>query len=783
MDDERLPTSVFQTGVSSTSALNTSLGYESAAEAQVESAVSPSAAVSTASVTHDDDDGDGDLLDNMYTLPNFSSDEEASTAAAAVVIDEDEPIVILDSDDDDDVPIKWPIDVRGRKMHRRSPVESDSDASKMHLDSDSVAVEFDSDSDGSAVDQPAVVVVPPKVGPPRDLSVRTQISAGFQAERHRPAPKIPAARRRGVAQAPSRSLPRHPVTFDDDEAFGFSIIEDAPRRLVGADGLRLQGNQNRSSPIPGAAAAKQKAADRSSPAPTQFARQLLLTKVLSIKAEDLERPISNTMSLPPLPTKFKNITEYQELYCHLLAEECRAMLEAEWAAVNPANTKECRVDRVTRVRGVLQLDLVSSERLDFTLSTDTVVVVHTTNGPIAKVLAIVKESAARGGGTRVLLKALMQEVVGGIAPFSTRVKIGHTVAVLPVSNIRSVVRQVEAVGAIGTNSLHEYLLGHGPATNAGAASTTAASASADRMNLLQPTSPWEAVRDDLRGRLNESQVEAVASCLTDSNRLVAVQGPPGTGKSTTLISLVIAILRGANEVVVTSNTGSSRSLSSGSNPRSRLKEVSLAGGKVGSKSRRRLLVCAPSNAAIDELVRRFGRAGARTDAGPLRCVRVGHHPHASVEQWSLKRLIQVRLENIAKLLKGKHKMLQQGRSDVSETKKHLAELGRQVTEAAKFSNIPGCGDDIRTQISHLKMQREDKARELTQCEVSVKRLSADVSAIQKRLSRGEQEVKHKVSVGIRRGIFLLFPCDTLGGEGTLFSHDAHSTTTCVMTIL
>jgi DNA replication ATP-dependent helicase Dna2 len=56
--------------------------------------------------------------------------------------------------------------------------------------------------------------------------------------------------------------------------------------------------------------------------------------------------------------------------------------------------------------------------------------------------------------------------------------------------------------------------------------------------------------------LNESQIEAVAKCLslTDENYFFLIHGPPGTGKTTTIAELVIQLLRRNKNILITSHT-------------------------------------------------------------------------------------------------------------------------------------------------------------------------------------------------------------------------------------
>eukprot|EP01071_Lankesteria_metandrocarpae_P011533 Lankesteria_metandrocarpae@DN5451_c1_g1_i12.p1 len=104
-----------------------------------------------------------------------------------------------------------------------------------------------------------------------------------------------------------------------------------------------------------------------------------------------------------------------------------------------------------------------------------------------------------------------------------------------------------------------------------------------------------------RADLNESQLESLRHALTDRSGITLLQGPPGTGKTKTLLAIV-SVLYDYN--------------------------------KRYAISPKKILVCAPSNAAVDEIASRVmseGLPGYKTklcgvsskQVYPM-CVRVGH---------------------------------------------------------------------------------------------------------------------------------------------------------------
>jgi hypothetical protein len=109
-------------------------------------------------------------------------------------------------------------------------------------------------------------------------------------------------------------------------------------------------------------------------------------------------------------------------------------------------------------------------------------------------------------------------------------------------------------------------------------------------------------------RLNHAQERAIAASLDITVPFTLIQGPPGTGKTRTIVALVSALV--------------------------------MTGG--GEWSGARVLVCAPSNAAVDEIAMRlFEGLGAAGGGGVAKVVRVGARGQMRSEVWdamSLDRL-------------------------------------------------------------------------------------------------------------------------------------------------
>lgn len=111
--------------------------------------------------------------------------------------------------------------------------------------------------------------------------------------------------------------------------------------------------------------------------------------------------------------------------------------------------------------------------------------------------------------------------------------------------------------------------------------------------------------------LNAAQAKAIKSAL-DNDAFTLIQGPPGSGKTKTITALVGALLTGA----LSSDQGVAISRPTG---------IGSSRPPARSSTAKKLLVCAPSNAAVDELVMRF-KDGVKTVNGrheKLSVIRLG----------------------------------------------------------------------------------------------------------------------------------------------------------------
>ncbi|XP_071931172.1 probable helicase MAGATAMA 3 isoform X1 [Coffea arabica] len=181
---------------------------------------------------------------------------------------------------------------------------------------------------------------------------------------------------------------------------------------------------------------------------------------------------------------------------------------------------------------------------------------------------------------------------------------------------------------------------------------------------------------------NLSQIEAINAGLS-RKKFILIQGPPGTGKTQTILGLLSAILH-ATPARVHSNKGKLSGVKRGPelalqdkyahwekaspwlvgiNPRDELMPIDGDDGffpttgndlkpEVVNSSRKyrvRVLVCAPSNSALDEIVLRLLNTGIRDEndhAYSPKIVRIGLKPHHSVQAVSMDYLVEQKLAGV-----------------------------------------------------------------------------------------------------------------------------------------
>mmetsp|Transcript_22878 Transcript_22878/g.25839 ORF Transcript_22878/g.25839 Transcript_22878/m.25839 type:complete len:1296 (+) Transcript_22878:27-3914(+) len=192
----------------------------------------------------------------------------------------------------------------------------------------------------------------------------------------------------------------------------------------------------------------------------------------------------------------------------------------------------------------------------------------------------------------------------------------------------------------------------------------------------------------MRRKVNDSQYETIGNICNPPHRISLIQGPPGTGKTFTIVSIVSTLL--------------------------------------ASKPKPKIMICTPSNAAVDEIVLRLVTKGImQTDGSPRipSVLRVGvfdresKEPPPEVKKVSL----EAKLEQMFK----SHDQ-QSAEFQILQFKKDLDKLERKIVQLKnqkwteenqkQINRTIGEKDNIRLRLGALrteKLQKADRKKDFT----------------------------------------------------------------------
>lgn len=206
----------------------------------------------------------------------------------------------------------------------------------------------------------------------------------------------------------------------------------------------------------------------------------------------------------------------------------------------------------------------------------------------------------------------------------------------------------------------------------------------------------QAVRDVMNNyNLNTGQAKAILNAK-ENDGFTLVQGPPGTGKTKTIIAMVGTLLTG----VLKANTGAVA-----------VTRPSGVAAQAGTGMPKKLLICAPSNAAVDEIVLRL-KGGVKTTTGAfhkISVLRLGRSDavNAAVKDVTLDELVNTRMNVEVKQNKD-FSDYDKMHKEAGAVKQKLAELRAELeavrltdassTECAKLQREIG---ELRTRQAHM----------------------------------------------------------------------------------
>ncbi|KAK7402855.1 DEAD-box type RNA helicase [Neonectria punicea] len=242
--------------------------------------------------------------------------------------------------------------------------------------------------------------------------------------------------------------------------------------------------------------------------------------------------------------------------------------------------------------------------------------------------------------------------------------------------------------------------------------------------------------------LNRGQAMAVLGAH-DNDGFTLIQGPPGTGKTKTIVAMVGTLLS------------------------EQLSQMNNQGVPVGVPLRpmgaptpndqarpKKLLVCAPSNAAVDELVLRL-KSGIKTIGGKTRkinVIRLGRSDaiNVAVRDVTLDELVKARLEGDTTKEKAKADR-EKLHEDAGKIKEELSELRPRLEETR--------GLDDRALYNTLSRQFEELKRRQMQIGKQIDAQKDSGNSVAREMEMRRRQVQQEILNGAQ------VLCATLSGSG------------------
>ncbi|KHN98760.1 uncharacterized protein MAM_03222 [Metarhizium album ARSEF 1941] len=241
--------------------------------------------------------------------------------------------------------------------------------------------------------------------------------------------------------------------------------------------------------------------------------------------------------------------------------------------------------------------------------------------------------------------------------------------------------------------------------------------------------------------LNHGQAVAVLGAQ-DNDGFTLIQGPPGTGKTKTITAMVGSLL--SEQLSQVSN-----GVPVGAPFRPLAGVVAAAQGRP-----KKLLVCAPSNAAVDELVLRL-KSGVKTSSGktkPINVLRLGRTDaiNVAVKDVTLDELVRTRLEgdNTKDKAKAERDKLHE---DAAKIKEELAEI-RQLLDEARAQDNRSTQNILSRKFDELKRQQMNIGKQIDANKDSGNSLAREMEMRRRQV---QQEILNSAHV----------LCATLSGSG------------------
>ncbi|KAI4163578.1 MAG: hypothetical protein LQ342_002850 [Letrouitia transgressa] len=239
-------------------------------------------------------------------------------------------------------------------------------------------------------------------------------------------------------------------------------------------------------------------------------------------------------------------------------------------------------------------------------------------------------------------------------------------------------------------------------------------------------------------KVNNAQAKAIRSAV-DNDAFTLIQGPPGSGKTKTIVAIVGALLSGTfvDKAIAITRPSSAEDVR-----------------RPAPSASKKLLVCAPSNAAVDELVMRF-KDGIKTVSGEaqkLSIIRLGRSDaiNSNVKDVTLDELVnaKINLASDKKTNTGEdiHQLMMMHKDTCEKLNVLRAELEKQNGQGQTAS------PEQERDIESFKRKKQQLSTKIDQTRDSGDIIARDAEINRRQIQQGILDSAHII-------------CATLSGSG------------------
>ncbi|THH12551.1 hypothetical protein EW146_g7587 [Bondarzewia mesenterica] len=309
--------------------------------------------------------------------------------------------------------------------------------------------------------------------------------------------------------------------------------------------------------------------------------------------------------LAHVPDNFTDYNHYRRTFEPLLLLECWAQILQ--SKEEPKEIYECKIASRSFVDDWLNVDILITEPLKkgwFLTDTDVVLLQHTATNK--SILGKAEKFRTTPFGVQAVQVAIRCFLGSGVDP---GLQVNSTWRISKVLSLSTLHREYGALVAMPCYDHADFFL-------------------RPQLSKKPYVDDKEIQQTMAKYNVNEPQAVAIASSMRTEG-FTLIQGPPGTGKTSTICGLVQSFLASRPRPTTAINAG-------------------RAPGPVDKSQSKKILLCAPSNAAIDELAYRVkeGISGSGRMLIAPKVVRVGADKaiNLSVKDISLDYLVDQKLD-------------------------------------------------------------------------------------------------------------------------------------------